>query len=163
MLTLLFDHIILWIGVVFGIVFIASLTQVRRTPANACAWLLIIVFLPYIGVPLFLLFDTRKLGCLVERKRKLYEKEKNCLSVTYTNEIEKIMAISGVPVAVSADKLQLITSGEKAYQHIIHLIDQATTSIYIETSILGKPQFWVLILSFQYILINRNPFNCTKF
>ena len=55
-------------GFVLAFFLVARLMSEKRAPANTFAWLLVIVLLPYVGVPLFLLFGGRKLRKLAERK-----------------------------------------------------------------------------------------------
>ncbi|MHC5185171.1 MAG: PLDc N-terminal domain-containing protein [Planctomycetota bacterium] len=44
-----------------GIILIAHILLQKRPPSGTIAWLLIIFFLPYIGVPLYLVFGGRKM------------------------------------------------------------------------------------------------------
>ena len=44
----------------------------KRAPANTFAWLLIIILVPWVGVPLYLLFGGRKLRRLAKRKSRLH-------------------------------------------------------------------------------------------
>src|SRR6185503_12691228 len=58
-------------GFLLAFFLVARLMSEKRAPANTFAWLLIIVLLPYVGVPLYLLFGGRKLRRLAERKSQL--------------------------------------------------------------------------------------------
>jgi cardiolipin synthase A/B len=54
---------------VFG--FVVSLLRQRRPAGSAIAWLLAVVLIPYLGVPLYLVFGGRKLSRRASRKQRL--------------------------------------------------------------------------------------------
>ena len=49
----------------------ARLMTERRAPANTFAWLLVIVFIPWLGVPLYLFLGGRKLRKMAKDKKAL--------------------------------------------------------------------------------------------
>src|SRR5204863_9006658 len=58
-------------GFTFALFLVARMMSEKRAPANTFAWLLIIVLVPWVGVPLYLLLGGRKLRRLAERKSRL--------------------------------------------------------------------------------------------
>src|ERR1051325_12059914 len=58
-------------GFTLALFLVARLMSEKRAPANTFAWLLIIVLVPWVGVPLYLLLGGRKLRRLAERKSHL--------------------------------------------------------------------------------------------
>jgi cardiolipin synthase len=58
-------------GFTLALFLVARLMSEKRAPANTFAWLLIIVLVPWVGVPLYLLLGGRKLRRLAERKSRL--------------------------------------------------------------------------------------------
>src|SRR6185295_10029575 len=58
-------------GFLLALFLVARLMSQKRAPANTFAWLLIIILVPWVGVPLYLLLGGRKLRRLAERKRQL--------------------------------------------------------------------------------------------
>lgn len=140
-----YGHIIIAIGLILGIVFITHLSMQRRTTSNVFAWLLLIVFVPYIGVPLYLIFGGSKINDLVNTKRKIYEEHRSTFH-PYATETEKILSFSSIPSAVQHNAITILSSGEEAYQTIMFLIDQAQETIEVETFILGKGAVGVAIL-----------------
>src|SRR5258707_11680443 len=58
-------------GFMLAFFLVAGLMSEKRAPANTFAWLLIIVLVPWVGVPLYLLLGGRKLRKLAERKLQL--------------------------------------------------------------------------------------------
>ena len=59
-------HVVIMFGVLFSGTAIIWVLQQRRSPQSALAWIIFIVSLPYVGVPLFFLFGTRKRGARYE-------------------------------------------------------------------------------------------------
>ena len=54
-------HLSTIVGFLLAIFFFARLMHERRAPANTFAWMLVVVFIPWLGVPLYLIFGGRKL------------------------------------------------------------------------------------------------------
>src|SRR5580692_7642451 len=67
-------HLSTIVGFLLAIFFFARLMHERRAPANTFAWLLVVVFIPWLGVPLYLIFGGRKLRRLVKDKEALIQK-----------------------------------------------------------------------------------------
>jgi len=64
-------HLLTVGGFLLAIFLIARLMSEKKQPGNTLAWLLGIVLVPYVGVPLYLLFGGRKLRRLLARKSRL--------------------------------------------------------------------------------------------
>ena len=58
-------------GFLLAFFLVARLMSERRAPANTFAWLLVIVFIPWLGVPLYLLLGGRKLRRMAQNKTAL--------------------------------------------------------------------------------------------
>lgn len=128
-------------GFVFALFLLARLMREKRAPANTFAWLLIIVLVPWVGVPLYLLLGGRKLRRLAERKSRLlptlpggFEAR---LSTANASVVHTIVS-AGAPPPVDGNEVHLITTGEDAYAALEHQIRLAKTSIHITAFILGR-------------------------
>src|SRR5271168_4335246 len=64
-------HVLSIAGFLLALFLVARLMSEKKAPANTFAWLLVIILIPYVGVPLFLLFGGRKLRRLAQRKSQL--------------------------------------------------------------------------------------------
>src|SRR4051812_19962822 len=112
-------------GFTLALFLVARLMSEKRAPANTFAWLLIIVLVPWVGVPLYLLLGGRKLRRLAERKSRLRPMLPHgtgaLFPVTETPTTQTIISAGGTS-PVTGNKLRLLTSGEDAYhaleQHI---------------------------------------------
>ena len=62
------------LGFLLALVFLAYLIQQKRSPASTMAWLLLVLFLPYVGVPLYLMLGGRKMIRMARRKAQVYDR-----------------------------------------------------------------------------------------
>ncbi len=64
----LFSEFLTHLGFLLALVLMAGLLRQRRSPSSTIAWLLVILLLPYIGVPLYIMFGGRKMKRMARRK-----------------------------------------------------------------------------------------------
>ena len=124
--------------VVIGL-FIYMLTthslQQRRAPAAAISWVLAIALIPYIGLPLYLLFGTRKI--VHSRSRILSTAATPGLNLDDTWP-RQLAASMGQPPVASYESLRIHVDGEQALQSLWELIDNAEHQLVLCTFILGR-------------------------
>lgn len=132
MLALGFLH--LGVVILFFICFIAFvfITRGRRPIANILAWLFFMFLMPYIGIPLFILFGQRKLGWIVDKKRLMFSSKNNECD-KYQKPIEHLLNTFGVLPPSSNNTMKLLPDGVEAYELIMQKIQQAEESILIST------------------------------
>src|SRR5688572_15289408 len=129
-------------GFVLALFLVARLMSEKRAPANTFAWLLIIVLVPWVGVPLYLLLGGRKLRRLAARKTRLlptlpHGGVPNALPLTDSPTSNTIVSAGGTaPVAGNA--VRLLTTGEDAYAALEQQICAARSHIHITAFILGR-------------------------
>ena len=128
-------------GFALALFLIARLMSEKRAPANTFAWLLIIVLVPWVGVPLYLLLGGRKIRRLAERKSLLRpvlpSGTRNPFPLTETPTTQTIVSAGGTP-PVTGNAIRLLTTGEDAYHALEHHIRGAKTHIHITAFILGR-------------------------
>lgn len=128
-------------GFTLALFLVARLMSEKRAPANTFAWLLIIILVPWVGVPLYLLLGGRKLRRLAERKSRLRpvlpHGTRNPFPVTETPTTQTIVSAGGTP-PVSGNAVQLLTSGEEAFRALEQQIRAARTHIHVTAFILGR-------------------------
>jgi len=135
-MNLIFPHIIFLLGFLFAAVLVAHIIRQRNTPAGTSSWLLLIVLLPYIGVPLYLLFGGRKSKRTALTKEDIRLIEEYVRPAEQAHEIEKILRSQEIPGATLGNEVKLCTDGTQAYNEVIKLINEAKTSIYIAIYVL---------------------------
>ncbi len=128
-------------GFILAFFLVARLMSEKRAPANTFAWLLIIILVPWVGVPLYLLLGGRKLRRLAERKSRLRPTlpvgSQSPFRSTDSPIVHTIVSAGGAP-PVAGNSLRLITDGEDAYAQLEHRIRAAKQCIHITSFILGN-------------------------
>jgi cardiolipin synthase len=129
--SLIQKHLFLLMGLGLGIVLVVHILLQRQSPAVTLAWLLAIVFLPYVGVPLYLLLSGRKVRRATARKDRLDLSGVELPSSKGTGPVRRLLRAYGVPGPCTNNNFELLSSGEEAYRSLIQLIGEAQSSIYI--------------------------------
>ena len=128
-------------GFLLALLLVARLMSEKKAPANTFAWLLIIVLLPYVGVPLYLIFGGRKLRQLAARKAPLTPHLPHPAATPSTfasMPVAHAIMSNGAGAPVAGNRLRLLTTGEETYATLEHLILSARHTIHINTFILGR-------------------------
>jgi cardiolipin synthase len=126
------------LGFLLALVFVAHLLHQKRSPTSTISWLLVILFLPYVGVPLYLMFGGRKMSRLAGRKERMYRRATNRRVGMLEGQTERLLLSYGVPPASAGNLVTLVSDGIDAYRQLMRLIDEARSSIHITTYILGR-------------------------
>ena len=67
--TLLYTHLLTVIALLFAILVMGRVFLEHGKPSNVFAWMLLIFFVPWLGVPLYLLFSGRKNKKLMQKQQ----------------------------------------------------------------------------------------------
>jgi cardiolipin synthase A/B len=128
------------IGFLLALIFLAYLIQQKRSPASTMAWLLLVLFLPYVGVPLYLMFGGRKLNRMARRKARVYDRSQSQQPSLVDRKTERFLLSYGVPPASAGNRVELLTAGDQAFRHLVQIIDDARSTIHITTYIMGRDE-----------------------
>jgi cardiolipin synthase len=129
-------------GFLLAVFLVARLMSEKRAPANTFAWLLIIVLLPWVGVPLYLIFGGRKLRRLAARKARLVATLPGHPSPSPSAELPvgRTVTAAGAYPPVGGNHLQLLTTGEADFAELERQIRAARHTIHIATFILSRDE-----------------------
>jgi cardiolipin synthase len=127
-----------YLGFLLALVFLAYLIQQKRSPASTMAWLLLVLFLPYVGVPLYLMLGGRKMIRMARRKAQVYDRTQPRPPSQFDCDTERFLLSYGVPPASGGNRVELLTRGEEAFGHLYRIIEEATSTVHITTYILGR-------------------------
>jgi len=105
----------------------------RRHPSAAIAWILFILLLPYLALPAYLIFGSRKLA----RPRPAAMPDTSAAHGTDSWAIETIVALAQ-PVPAAYRDLNVHKDGEEARRTLLETIDAAQHSIDLSTFILAR-------------------------
>ena len=107
----------------------------RRHPSTAIAWVLSLVLLPYIALPLYLIFGSRKLAN--QRPEAGRNSLIPCASATDALNVrtQQLASVMALPPAASYHQFHLHDEGAQALLALRTMIDSATRSIDLCTFI----------------------------
>ncbi len=128
-------------GFLLALLLVARLMSQKKAPANTFAWLLVIILLPYVGVPLYLMFGGRKLRQMAARKAPLTPHLLHpamSASPFASRPVAHTIMSSGAGAPVAGNRLKLLTTGEDTYAELERQIRAARQTIHINTFILGR-------------------------
>jgi cardiolipin synthase len=111
----------------------------RRHPSAAVAWVLAILLLPEAGVPLYLMFGTRKLPKAARRPAPPWSaRPPPDVVPPWVHRLTESMAM---PPALGYERLTVHRDGAHARQTLFEVVDGARERLDISTFILGRDAF----------------------
>jgi cardiolipin synthase len=130
------SHALTLVALFASIVMLVRLFDSRRTPQSTFAWLLAIVFMPFIAIPLFLAFGRRKFPRAAKGPSQALRLSAAGEEVD-ASPVARALYRSGVTPTRAGHGFQLLTTGEAAYARLLALIQGAERSIDMTMFILG--------------------------
>jgi cardiolipin synthase len=132
-------HLLTVAGFLLAFFAIARLMSQRKQPGNTFAWLFLIAFVPYVGVPLYLMFGGRKLRKLAAQKAPLCSTATIAPFATVEQTFAaRVFSRNGAGPPVRGNRVSLLTSGEESFERLEYAIRSAKHHIHIMTFILGR-------------------------
>ncbi len=135
-----------------GVVLIAHILLQKRPPSGTIAWLLIIIFLPYIGVPLYLIFGGRKMQRHINRKGRIDLVSDQQIPDDEAAVIDRFLRTYNIPGAESGHRGRLCRTGDEIFESMKEVLKSARQSIYLSTFIYQSDAVGKAILE---ILVER--------
>lgn len=133
-------HLLSSVGFMLALVLLSHILRARRPPTSTLAWLLAIIFIPYIGVPLYLVLGGRKMLSKAETKPEPTPDWSTSLEDAPVDKTFLLAPDSGISPPSAHNHITFLPKGEQAFQTMLDLIQNARRSIFIATFILGKDQ-----------------------
>jgi cardiolipin synthase len=132
-------HLLTVVGFLLAIFAIARLMSEKKQPGNTFAWLLAIVFIPWLSVPLFLLFGGRKIKRLAALKARLCPIVPGApRSAAAQSFAARVLTLNGACPPVGGNRVTFVTSGEESFHQLERHIREAKHTIHLMTFILGR-------------------------
>lgn len=129
-------HLLLIGGGLLMLVLISGMLRQRRNPAASAAWLMFMLVLPYIGVPLYLFFGTRKLTALDQRKSQLFALAGTGIAAP-SDPVQRYLQGMGVPPPIAAEHIHFHENAEEAWRVLLSLLHDAQQSLDVCVFILA--------------------------
>lgn len=122
------------------LVLIGRVLSRQRRPGATMAWILAIVLVPYVGIPMYVLFGGRKLRMVRERKRTLHEEAggHRVRLMEFDHPAEDVLTSEGVRPPSRNNRLEFVDDGVTAYRNLCDAINAAERSIYVQTYVLHR-------------------------
>lgn len=135
----LLPHLLTVVGFLLAFFAIARLMSERKQPGNTFAWLFAIAFIPYIGVPLYLMFGGRKVKRLAARKAQLCPVLPGAPTAPSADKsVARVLELNGACPPIGGNRVSFLTSGEESFERLEYGILHAKHSIHLMTFILGR-------------------------
>ncbi|MDI1335651.1 MAG: phospholipase D-like domain-containing protein [Lacunisphaera sp.] len=132
-------HLLTVVGFLLAFFAIARLMSERKQPGNTFAWLLAIAFIPYVSVPLFLLFGGRKVRKLAAGKAPLRPVLPDTAHGPSADTFAaRVLTLNGACPPVGGNRVSFLSTGEESFEKLERGIREAKHSIHIMTFILGR-------------------------
>ncbi len=140
-LALIIVHLAVLLGIVFTVMVIASMLRQRRSPQSSVAWLLFIIFFPYIGAPTYLIFGRRKLkthsGIRVAKLKTSVIQTVPSIEATQT---DLMLRSFGIPGATNGNRVRMLTTGQEGWNGLVEVIEKAQSTLHIQTFIFSSDE-----------------------
>ena len=135
----LLPHLLTVAGFLLAFLAIARLMSERKQPGNTFAWLFAIAFVPWLGVPFYLLFGGRKVRKLAARKAQLCPLLPDGPPAASADSFAaRVLTLNGASPPVGGNRVHFITTGEEAFAQLETHIREAQHTIHLMTFILGR-------------------------
>src|SRR5690348_6667844 len=106
----LVSHLLSILGFLLALVLIAKILRERRAPASTLGWLVTIGLLPYVGVPLYLVFGGRKVRRLAAKKENLQlaaaPASESALVPEGDSSVQRVLRTAGMPDTSSGNRIE---------------------------------------------------------
>ena len=139
-LNWLLVHLLPSMGFILALLLLSHILRERRPPTSTLAWLMSIIFIPYLGVPLYLIFGGRKMISKIATKPALSLDSSTAPMDSGVSPMALFEPGDGIFPPSSHNRITLLPRGEQAFQTILDLIQNARHAVYIATFILGKDE-----------------------
>jgi cardiolipin synthase len=137
----LISHLALLLGILLTIVVIATMLQQRRSSQSSMAWLLFILVFPYVAVPTYLILGRRKLNLRPAIPvLKLADFYHRTLPEYEASRTDLMLRSYGIPGATSGNRVRLLTTGQEGWQGLTEVIEQARSTLDVQTFIFGTDE-----------------------
>jgi cardiolipin synthase A/B len=110
----------------------------RRHPSAAIGWVMSLVLLPYVALPLYLMFGSRKVRSYRQISGKYEFTARTSHPYALAARTQQLAAIMSLPAASAYHQLNIHEDGSQALQELRNMIDGATHTIDLCTFIFGR-------------------------
>jgi len=110
----------------------------RREPTSMIAWLLAIILIPYIAVPLYFIFRSRKLKRKTKSQIELASRRE--VVAEKATDLDMILRGNGIAGATLGNRFEFYTDGVEAYKALMEQIQTAQKQILFSTYVFSSDE-----------------------
>lgn len=137
--------IVLYVAVIVGIML--TVLMDNRQPAKTIAWVLVLLFVPVVGIVLYIFFgqDTRKMKLISGRsldqlsKRSMLEfvEQRNLRMPEYFSSLVRLFTNQSLSLPFKDNAVEFYTDGYQFFPALLQAIKGATNHIHLDTYIIA--------------------------
>ena len=141
-LLFLLTNLFVLLGLVCAFLIIRRISEERRSPSQTLSWLLLVLFLPFFGVPLYLIFGGRKSRRMASLKAETSRHANSLSDRAAPDELhsETYAEAHSNRQTSKGNHFELLPDGEATYSRLLREIDRAEHTIHIATYILNNDE-----------------------
>ena len=132
-------HTFLFLCQILMVIFFIAMVSQKKKPTEMIAWSLAIIFIPYLAIPIYLIFGIRKRKNNTSKKKKIRFSNLEC-SYSSSEKIGLINLFVNEDMAYPTrnNDFKLFLNGVEAYNALISSIANAKKNIYMSTYIFSN-------------------------
>lgn len=174
LINLLLSNFLTIAGFVLALVIVRRVLTEKRNPSNFFAWFFLVILMPVLGVPLYLMFGGRKSRQLIRSKQAIYI-EASAIAKHETDgpQAHDILAYDLTTASTTGNDTELLHDGEVAFERLCREIRSAEHTIHIATFILSNDETGRAIVNLlekrasegitvRLLLDSLGSWNCTR-
>ncbi|NIA19933.1 MAG: cardiolipin synthase [Xanthomonadaceae bacterium] len=127
-----------------AILLISQVLRSPRKPAVTMGWILLIIFIPLLGIPLYLAFGERKMTAKLMSKMRI---QLPSMTDTHNHPVHSLLISLGIPSSSDKNTVHFHENGQVAWKELCKLLESARKTIDIAIFILGNDQVGREVLS----------------
>ncbi|MCH2149054.1 MAG: phospholipase D-like domain-containing protein [Phycisphaerales bacterium] len=135
-MTWLFTHLALICGFLMGFMGFVLLMSAPRRRGGIAQWLIWMILVPYVTLPLYLIFGGRKYRKVIREKGGIPFGTAMGNAGESASPFDRMLRHFGLPPQRAGNQITMIDDGVEAFTMLMNEINRATTSISIETFVL---------------------------
>jgi cardiolipin synthase len=127
-----------WVTLLLTAAAIGHMLSTKRKPKSMIAWILVILTMPYIGIPLYIVFSGRKIEKSILSKGQLILH--SYAPSDFTSQMSLFLTSQKIPPPTGHNRVVICKDGIEAYERLIEMLTHAKRYIYISTYIFGDDE-----------------------
>ena len=138
-----FLHFVTVVSILLTLLFVSQILRSPRVPSTTIGWLAIVILVPILGIPLYLIFGIRKLNASLQNKTKIDFPDR---AISHSHPINSMLSSLGIPSSSSGNIVNFHNDGRSAWEDLLRMLEAAEESIHIAIFILGDDRFGTKII-----------------